>query len=189
MLEKDIERKACEWARANGWLAYKFTSPSRRSVPDRLFIKAGAVGFIEFKRPGGAVTDSQKREIARLDKEGMAVWVCHSVEDAIRVLGETILSQKYEKYDEEKPRWDLVPFLEMEEVVKVLAFGAEKYGDNNWTTISDAESRYFAAAMRHLVSWKTEDRTDSESGLPHLAHAICCLLFLMAFDRGNSDVE
>ena len=87
MLEKDIERKACEWARANGWLAFKFTSPSRRSVPDRLFIRAGRVVFIEFKRLGGKLTSGQAREIQRLRAAGAEVYVAYSVEEAKGILG------------------------------------------------------------------------------------------------------
>ena len=38
MLEKQIERKVCDYAKNKGLLAYKFTSPARAAVPDRLFI-------------------------------------------------------------------------------------------------------------------------------------------------------
>lgn len=81
-LEKDIERKACDWAKAEGWLVYKFTSPARRSVPDRLFIKDGRAVFIEFKRPGGKLTEGQHRELQRLQSAGMDAEVAYSVEDA-----------------------------------------------------------------------------------------------------------
>jgi hypothetical protein len=87
MLEKDIERRSCEWARANGWLVYKFTSPSRRSVPDRMFIRGGRVVFIEFKRPGGELTSGQVREIERLRAAGAEVHVAYSVEDVKEILG------------------------------------------------------------------------------------------------------
>jgi hypothetical protein len=82
MLEKDIERKACEWAKSQGWLVYKFTSPNRRSVPDRLFIREGRVVFIEFKRPGGRLTEMQRREIRKLQLHGIKAEVAYSVEDA-----------------------------------------------------------------------------------------------------------
>ena len=81
-LEKDIERKACEWAKRQGWLAYKFTSPQRRSVPDRLFLKDGRAVFIEFKRPGGRLTAGQTRELRKLQQAGFMAEVAWSVEDA-----------------------------------------------------------------------------------------------------------
>lgn len=86
MLERDIESKACEWARAAGWLVYKFTSPSRRSVPDRMFIQGGRVVFIEFKRPGGELTSGQTREIERLLVAGVEVHVAYSVEEVKEIL-------------------------------------------------------------------------------------------------------
>lgn len=82
VLEKDIERAACEWARSQGWLVYKFTSPNRRSVPDRLFLRDGKVVFIEFKRPGGKLTPMQEREIRKLQQAGVAAEVAFSLEDA-----------------------------------------------------------------------------------------------------------
>mgnify|MGYP001549436015 CR=1 FL=1 len=81
-LEKDIERKSCDWAKAHGWLTFKFTSPNYRSVPDRIFIKQGAVVFIEFKRPGGKLTEGQQRELNRLRQQGVPAEVAYSVEDA-----------------------------------------------------------------------------------------------------------
>ena len=87
MLEKDIEAKVRAKAIAAGWLVYKFTSPSRRSVPDRLFLRGGRYVLIEFKRPGGTLTSGQTREIDRLRHAGAEVHVCYSVEEACDALG------------------------------------------------------------------------------------------------------
>ncbi len=80
MLERDIERKVCERAKRAGWLAFKFTSPQQRGVPDRLFIRDGQIVFIEFKRTGEQPTKLQARMIARLREAGCTVFVCDSVE-------------------------------------------------------------------------------------------------------------
>ena len=53
---------------------------------------------------------------------------------------------------------------------------------NNWVNVPDAKTRYYDAAMRHLDAWHRGEVNDEESGLPHLAHAACCLLFVMWFD-------
>lgn len=90
------------------------------------------------------------------------------------------------KYDDGKLRWDLLPYDLIEEVVKVLTYGAKKYDDNNWQLVNNAEDRYFAAAIRHIVAWKKGEKYDKETGINHLAHAICNLLFLMYFDKGES---
>lgn len=82
MLEKDVESKSCKYAKERGWLAYKFTSPARRSVPDRIFINPfGLVIFIEFKATGKVPTEAQEREIRRLRENGCFVLVIDSVED------------------------------------------------------------------------------------------------------------
>lgn len=83
-LEKDIEKKVCDYAKTLGILCYKFTSPARRSVPDRLFIMPAAKGifFIEFKRKGKLPTPAQEVEIAKIRAQGVSVFVCDSVEDA-----------------------------------------------------------------------------------------------------------
>ena len=81
MLERDIEKKVCEYAKSLGILAYKFTSPQRRSVPDRLFIAPGGViFFIEFKQTGKTFTKGQEREAIRLADNGADVYLVDSVE-------------------------------------------------------------------------------------------------------------
>lgn len=83
------------------------------------------------------------------------------------------------KHDAAKARYDLVPPLSLEAVVRVLTYGAKKYAPGNWRLVPDARSRYFAAAMRHTWAWWRGEPCDPESGEHHLAHAICCLMFAM----------
>jgi hypothetical protein len=88
-LERDIEKAVCAYAKSLGMLCYKFTSPSRRSVPDRLFItKTGTVFFIEFKRKGQKPTASQMVEIAKIRVTGTLVAVVDGVENGKVVIGE-----------------------------------------------------------------------------------------------------
>ena len=86
------------------------------------------------------------------------------------------------KDDSKKPRWELLP---MGPVVKVLTMGATKYAPDNWQLVADSRRRYYAAALRHLVAWWGGEKTDPESGLSHLAHAACNLLFLAWFDKNE----
>jgi hypothetical protein len=85
------------------------------------------------------------------------------------------------KFDTGKLRWDLLPLDCIEEVVKILTFGANKYGPNNWQGVE--EDRYFAALMRHLSASRQGEMNDSESGLSHLSHAMCNILFLLWFEK------
>lgn len=87
------------------------------------------------------------------------------------------------KDDSDKPRWDLLPWGPLSEVVGVLTYGAKKYAPDNWKHVSNPRSRYFSAALRHVVAWQTGELIDPESGHHHLAHAICCLLFCIWVDR------
>lgn len=83
------------------------------------------------------------------------------------------------KFDKDKPRWDLLPINITEEVVKVLTYGAnKKYSPNNWRMVDDLDNRYYAAAQRHLCSYRQGELYDPETGLSHLAHAICGLMFM-----------
>ncbi len=82
------------------------------------------------------------------------------------------------KNDQDKPRWGLLPWEQVREVVEVMTFGAKKYTDDNWKRVPAAESRYFDAAVRHIEESRRE-AADPETGKSHLAHAVCCLLMLM----------
>ena len=82
------------------------------------------------------------------------------------------------KADAGKNRLDLLPFAALEEVGKVLTFGASKYSAHNWRKC-DSQSRYLAAALRHMSAWGRGEDKDSETGLSHIAHASCCCLFLL----------
>lgn len=85
------------------------------------------------------------------------------------------------KDDKRKPRWSLLPKGTIGQVIAVLEFGAAKYRVDNWMHVPDPDIRYYNAAMRHLEAWWMGEKDDPESKLPHLAHAVCCLLFLMWF--------
>lgn len=80
MLEKQIEKKVCDYAKTKKMLVYKFTSPQRRSVPDRIFITAqGFIFFIEFKAEGKKPTEAQTREHEKLRANNVKVFVVDSV--------------------------------------------------------------------------------------------------------------
>tara|TARA_R110000868_G_scaffold11893_1_gene57894 strand:+ start:520 stop:831 length:312 start_codon:yes stop_codon:yes gene_type:complete len=85
------------------------------------------------------------------------------------------------KLDTGKVRWSLLPAGTISMVLAVLEFGAAKYEVDNWQHVTNARTRYYDAAMRHINAWLDEPN-DPESGLHHLAHACCCLLYLMWFD-------
>lgn len=91
-LERDIEGTVVMFAKARGVLVYKFTSPNRRSVPDRIFFpKNGTPFLIEFKRLGHQSTPAQEVEIAKIRAQGIYVGVCDSVDAGKRVIEERLM--------------------------------------------------------------------------------------------------
>ncbi len=68
-------------------------------------------------------------------------------------------------------------------LVRVLEYGAKKYPSaDNWTKVEDAVNRYRDAALRHVAARASGEIVDPESGLPHMAHAACSVLFSLALD-------
>ncbi len=90
----------------------------------------------------------------------------------------------FKKYDKAKPRYSLIPPRAEEEMVKVLTFGAKKYSADNWRKVDDP-NRYVDAAMRHIAAYRKGEKLDSESNLHHLAHAVCCLAFIVELEKEN----
>ena len=86
------------------------------------------------------------------------------------------------KDDQEKLRTDLLSIPALRGLAAVLSHGATKYGDRNWEKGINF-SRVYAAVLRHLFAWWSGERDDPESGLPHLDHAMCGLMFLAHYDQ------
>lgn len=86
MQEKQIETKSAKWAKDNGWYTRKFSSPSHRGVPDRIFLKNGVVVFIEFKTEKGVVSVLQQKELNEITQLGGNAHVCRSVEECKKIL-------------------------------------------------------------------------------------------------------
>jgi hypothetical protein len=84
------------------------------------------------------------------------------------------------KFDAEKVRLDLISTLAVEEIAKVLTIGARKYSAGNWR-LGMLHSRYIRAAIGHLFAHMRGETHDRETGLFHLAHAGCCIMFLLEY--------
>lgn len=86
------------------------------------------------------------------------------------------------KADDGKLPLELLPPDALEEIARVLQFGAAKYGERNWEK-GLRWARVYGALLRHLFAWWRGQDRDDETGLSHLAHAGCCVLFLLAHER------
>ena len=85
------------------------------------------------------------------------------------------------KYDTGKLRYDLLDYSILDEMVRVLTFGAEKYGANNWQGVQ--KERYQAALGRHYSKYMQGEQNDPESGIHHLAHCMINCLFIMSKEK------
>lgn len=92
------------------------------------------------------------------------------------------------KYDSDKPRMDLLDPEFLEDVSRVLGFGAKKYAAHNWRG-GISYSRLIGAAYRHLGAINRGEDTDPESGLPHVAHLGCCVMFLSWMMKHRTDID
>jgi hypothetical protein len=88
----------------------------------------------------------------------------------------------FQKHDQGKVRFDLFPPKAIEAISEILTLGANKYAAGNWVRAPNW-GRYYAALQRHLLAWWGGESNDAESGCSHLAHAGCCLVFLLEFER------
>lgn len=84
----------------------------------------------------------------------------------------------FTKADSGKPPLSRLPRAALEQTALVLEYGARKYTWDNWLKCDDVR-RYHDAALRHIVADASGEPLDLESRLPHLAHAIASLMFIM----------
>lgn len=92
------------------------------------------------------------------------------------------------KFDSDKAPMDLLPYESLEEVAKVLGFGERKYSTGNWAKGIEMR-RLLSAAMRHIGQFNSGQDLDEESGLNHLAHASCCLLFAIYMYKFKPELD
>jgi len=77
-------------------------------------------------------------------------------------------------------RYDLLPREGLDAIAEVFAFGAEKYASHNWRKGYEW-SKSYSALMRHMTAHWSGETNDPESGLPHLAHAGCHVMFMLTW--------
>lgn len=86
------------------------------------------------------------------------------------------------KHDSGKADWSLMPFEAVEEINKVLEFGAKKYAAHNWKQGGGFKyTRILNSLLRHIFAFMRGEDKDPESGLSHMAHAGCNILFILYY--------
>jgi len=108
---------------------------------------------------------------------------CASVLEELQIVVKVV--EEFMKFDSAKPRYELIPPTTTKALAEVLTYGARKYKPNNWR--KGELDRYVGAAMRHLEAWRAGEVVDSESKLPHLAHLLTNVAFLIELDDATRD--
>ncbi|MNL00993.1 VRR-NUC domain protein [compost metagenome] len=90
MLERDIEAYLVKRCKEIGALCDKFTSPQRRSVPDRLITFGGRVLFVELKATGKKPTEAQVRDHDRRRAAGALVYWLDSTQQVDQVISDLL---------------------------------------------------------------------------------------------------
>ena len=99
------------------------------------------------------------------------------------------LSTSAIRYDSGKNRLDLLPIRPLQHIAEVLTKNLDKYPERNWE-LGMSWSRCYASALRHLFAWWRGEDHDPQTGLSHLAHCACNILFLLEYEerkRGTDD--
>ncbi len=157
-----------------------FASSSRYEIDPSCKLHGAGTDFAEriARIPGSYITLKKLPPFDQIDK--MAFLSAKEKTDEDGKKAEPLVG---EKADAGKIRFSLLPLQPVIEIIKVLEYGAKKYAPDNWQKVPHSRTRYFDACQRHILAWWDGEKTDPESGLPHLAHAACCLLFLMWGDE------
>ena len=93
-------------------------------------------------------------------------------------------SKKNDRIDN-KLMWELLPLLDLEDVVRVYTQGAKKYGPNNWQSLPDGYNRYKAALFRHLVEHEKGNWIDEETGCIHLAQVVWNAIAMLHVEKAK----
>jgi hypothetical protein len=92
------------------------------------------------------------------------------------------------KHDDGKAPMNLLSREALEQTAMVMAFGKDKYAAHNWRK-GFQWSRPLSAAIRHIMAFNDGEDKDPESGLSHLAHAACCIMFLLEFEKTHKELD
>jgi len=87
-----------------------------------------------------------------------------------------------------KLRWALVDFDALEDMVRVLEFGATKYDDHNWKK-GLKSTEVCESLLRHVFAFMRGEDIDKESGESHIGHILCNAMFLSYMMKFRPDMD
>ena len=88
MLERDIEKYLLRRTAERGGVAYKWVSPGRVGVADRIVVlPGGVVWFVEVKTANGRLSEMQKifaADMMRLEQNYRCVWCKEDIDELLQ---------------------------------------------------------------------------------------------------------
>lgn len=188
-LYKDLweKFKSSKWYRELPYSYEYYAKGLKQVLPDTL----SGIGYWQVN----TTTAGQTVNFIQSDKDNSCVHVMNHSDlefkstptvyvEPTKDLNESSKASVGKKFDNGKTQWSLLPFDALEQVVKVLQHGAEQYGSNNWQQLDDFYNRYWNAAMRHLIQYRSR-QMDPQWNLSHMAHCACNILFLLWGEMHN----
>ena len=124
------------------------------------------------------MTEDDKRIWEELSKNG-------KIETSFRCKSVNTGEGMKNDFLDDKPRWDLLPLQEIEDLVKVYTAGAKKYAPNNWQKLDNGYQRYKAALFRHLLAYEKGERIDPDTKCMHLAQVAWNAVAMLWFDKNG----
>ena len=88
--EKQVEAYLKKRIEGLGGICYKFVSPGRAAVPDRICVIKGFIFFVECKGEKGRLSKKQLREIDRLQKLKASTFILHTKREVDALMRELI---------------------------------------------------------------------------------------------------
>ena len=90
----------------------------------------------------------------------------------------------FTKHDNGKTQYQHLNSRFLQEMAWVTTQGAKKYGERNYLQGDEqALMRIYDALMRHLMSWRSGEEVDPESGKSHLSHVACNAMMIYALEH------
>jgi hypothetical protein len=149
-----------------------------------IFTKSNSIGFREYELFYG-VKSSNIMFVFKNKKEVEDYFDSIIQKDPRFTYKKEVLA---DRKNEGKIQWSLVDYESLEPMVKALEFGANKYSRDNWKK-GLPHSSIIDSTMRHITAIQKGENVDPESGICHIGHAMCNLMFLSWMQRNRPDLN
>jgi len=118
---------------------------------------------------------------------------CNSMATVLLSVEEDELNADYkqelaDRFNDGKLQWSMVDFKALEDMVRVLEFGAKKYSRDNWKK-GLKTTEVVDSLLRHIYAYLNGEDIDPESGINHTGHIMCNAMFLSHMHLFRKDMD